>query len=205
MDSFLQLNRDKLKAIFVRLSLVLLGLVSIVLAIAYLTGNIPNGQLLLSIILTTGVGFPLFMMFLGYVGWLLKRNNRQKAFSKFPFNDIEHIGFHKSYLDEDSKWALTEEIKEGKLNDFTLRMDFSKEKGFHFIEFDIPIEWKKLEKGEYRRLTKKFKQHNAELRLGSVVKQYDTRQQVSQTVSELKQDLQLFTTLLRQEGFKGQT
>ncbi len=84
-------------------------------------------------------------------------------------------------------------------------MDLSKEKGFHFIEFDIPVEWKKLEKNEYSHLTEKFKQHNAEFRLGSVVKQYDTRQQVSQTVSDLKRDLELFTTLLRQEGFKEQT
>ncbi|WP_153799506.1 hypothetical protein [Foetidibacter luteolus] len=170
-----------------------------------MTGNLPNGQLLFYIILTTGVGFPLFLMLLGYVVWLLKRKTRQKAFSKFPFNDIEHIGFHKAYLDKNSKWALTEEIKEGKLNNFTLRMDLSKEKGFHFIEFDIPVEWKKLEKNEYSHLTEKFKQHNAEFRLGSVVKQYDTRQQVSQTVSDLKRDLELFTTLLRQEGFKEQT
>ena len=133
--------------------------------------------------------------------WSLNRRARQKAFSKNPFNFIENIGFYKAYLDESSKWALTEEIKEGKLNDFTLRMNLSKEKGLHFLEFDIPVEWKKLEKHEYNNLTEKFEQHNAEFRIGSIVKLYDSRQQASQTISDIKQDLEMFTTLLRKEGF----
>ena len=202
MDTFLQLNREKLKTIFIRLSLVLLGVASIVLAIAYLTGNLPNRQLLISIILVTGIGFPLFILSLGYMVWSLNRRARQKVFFKTPFNLIENIGFHKAYLDESSKWALTEEIKEGKLNDFALRMNLSKEKGYHFIEFDIPVEWKKLGKSDYNSLTEKFKQHNAEFRIGSIAKFYDTRQQASQTVSDIKQDLEIFTTLLRHSGFE---
>lgn len=205
METFLQLNRKKLTGTFVRLSLFLLGVVSIVLAITFLTGNLPNGQLLLIIVLTTGIGFPVFVMFLGYIIWLLNRNARQKEFSKNPFNQIENIGFNKAYLDYSSKWALTEEIKEGKLNGFTLRMDMSKEKGHHFIEFTIPVEWKKLNKSEYNLLTEKLKQHNADIRIGSLVKHYDTRQPSFKTASALKQDLELFTTLLRQEGFEPKT
>ena len=129
MDTFLQLNRKKLRGTFFRLSLVLLGVVSIVLAITYLTGNLPNGKLLLIIVLATGIGFPVFIMLLVYIIWLLNRNARLKAFSKIPFNQIEKIGFYKAYLDESSKWTLTEEIKEGKQNGFNIRMDISKDKG----------------------------------------------------------------------------
>lgn len=202
MDTFLQLNKEKLRAIFFRLSFALFGAVSIVFLIAYLTGNLPNVQLLFYILVITSIGFPIFVILLGYIVWFINRTARQRTFSKAPFNDIEKIGFHKAYLDESSKWALTEEIKESKLNGFALRMNLSKEKGYHFIEFDIPVERKKLEKSEYDSLTKKFKQHNAEFRIGSIVKLYDTRQQISQTVSDIKQDLELFTTLLKQEGFK---
>ena len=101
-----------------------------------------------------------------------------------------------------AKWSFTDEIKEGKLFGFTLRMDLSKEKGRHFIEFEMPLEWKKLDKSEFNRLTEKLRQHDAEFRIGRIVKQYDTRQQAFQTASDLKHDLELFTTLLRQEGFK---
>lgn len=201
MDTFLALNRDKLKFIFVQLSLVLLGLVSIVLVIAHLAGNFPNGQLLLGIMLATCIGFPLFIMLLGYMIWLLNHKARQNAFSKIPFNQIENIGFYKSYIGNGSKWSFTDEIKEGKLNGFTLSMDVSKEKN-NTIEFNIPTEWKKLDKSEYNRLIEKFKQHGVEFRIGSLVKQYDTKRPALQTIPDLKQDLELFMTLLKQEGFE---
>jgi len=104
MDTFLQLNKEKIGPTFIRLSLILLGLVSIVLAIGNLNGSLPNGQLLLFIFLASGIGFPLFMLFLGYIGWLLNHTTRQKAFSKIPFNQIEKIGFYTYHLDHNSKW-----------------------------------------------------------------------------------------------------
>ena len=204
MDTFLQLNRHKLTATFVRLSLILLGLVSVVLLIAYLTGNFPTGQLLIAILLVTAIGFPLFVMFLGYIGWQINHKARIKAFSKVPFSDVENIGFVKAYIGDNSKWVFADEIKKGKFNGFTLTMDVSKEKG-HTLEFDIPTKWKKLDKNDYSRLTEKFKQHNIEFRMGSLVKQYDPRQSQLQTVSELKRDLELTTTILLQEGFEPKT
>src|SRR5688572_7772169 len=116
MDTFLELNRHKLTFTFIRISLVLLGLVSIVLAIAYFTRNFPNGLSLFAILLTTGICFPIFIMLVGYLIWLLNHRARKKAFSKAPFNQIESIGFYKSYVDGSSKWAFTDEIKEGKLD-----------------------------------------------------------------------------------------
>ena len=152
MDTFLKFNREKLKSIFIRLSLICLGFVFIVLTIAHLTGNFPSGQLFIKILLVAGVGFPFFIMLLGYLTWLLSHNARQKAFSKIPFNQIATIGFYDAYLDEKSKWSFTDEIRKGQLGGFTLTMDISKEKA-HTLEFDIPTEWKRLDKNEYKRLT----------------------------------------------------
>jgi hypothetical protein len=140
-------------------------------------------------------------MLIGYFVWLLNHKARQKAFSKIPFNEIERIGFYKSYIGDSSKWSFTDEIKEGKLNGFTLRMDVSKDKN-QTIQFDTPTEWRKLDKSEYGRLTDKFNQHSVKFRIGGLVRHYDTKRPILQTVSDLKQDLELFTTLLRQEGFE---
>ena len=201
METFFQLNRDKLTTIFGRLSLILLGVVSVILLLAYLTGNLPNGKLLLSIILVTAIAFPVFIILLGYIGWQANRKARQKAFSKIPFSDIENIGFYKAYLGDNSKWSFTDEIKKGHINGFNLTMDISKEKG-HTLNFDISTQWKKLDKNDFSRLTEKFKQHNIEFRMGSLVKEYDITQLKFRTVSELKQDLELATTILLQEGFE---
>lgn len=186
-----------------RISLVFLGFVCIVLAIAYFSGSLPNGQLLCGILLTTGIGFPILGLFIGYIVWTLNHKARQKAFSNPPFNNIESIGFYKAFIDDSSKWALTEEIKEGKLNGFTLKMDMSREKGRHTIEFETAVEWMKLDKNEYNRLTEKFKQHHIEFRTGSLVKQYNTKRPILKTVADLEEDLKLFTTLLKQEGFEA--
>lgn len=201
METFFELNRDKLKAIFIRLSLVLIGPVSIALAIAYLTGNFPNRRLLFAIIIAAGVGFPLFIMLLGYMGWLIKRKARQNAFAKNPFNAIDSIGFSKSLTGDNSNWSFTDEIKEATVNGFTLKMDISKEKG-NTIEFESPVEWKKLSKDDYSRLSQKFNQHGIDFRMGALVKHYDTKLPGLQNIYDLKKDLELFTTLLRQEGFE---
>lgn len=204
MNKFLQLNRQKLKPAFVRISLIPTGIVFILFFTVFLmTGNFPSVQLLLGMLLLTCFGFPAFLMLLGYLGWLLNHEARQSAFSKKPFNQIENIGFYKTYKGDISKWTFTDELKEGNVNGFTIRMDLSKEYGSRMIEFDIPVEWKKLDKSEFNRLSEKFKEHNAELRIGSVVKHYDTRKIMPQTVSDLKLDLELFTEILRQEGFKA--
>lgn len=203
MDTFLKLNRHKVKSAFVRISLIFLGAVLIPLSITYMTGTVPNGQFLLSILIIVCVGFPVFILLLGYLIWQFNHKARQKVFTMTPFDQVDKIGFYRTHIGDTSKFSFTDEIKEGKLNGFTLIMDMSKEKGRRFIEFDIPVEWKKLDRIEFSRLTEKLKQHNAEFRIGSIVKQYDTRQHTLQTISNLKKDLERFTELLRQEGFEA--
>lgn len=200
MDTFLKLNQDKLKSIFIRLSLICLGFVFVVLAIAYVTGNFPSGQLLITILLISGVGFPVFFILLAYFGWTLNHNRRHQLFAKSPYNQVGEIGFYQIFVD-DTKWAFRDYIKEAKINGFSLRMDIAKE-GRHAIEFDTSTQWKKLDKTEYRRLNEKFKAHNVEFRMGGLTKYYDTEYFILKTVSDLSNDLKLFTTILKQEGFE---
>lgn len=203
MNTFLQLNTHKLYPMFVRISLIFLAAVLIPLSITYMTGTVPNEQFILYVILVACIGFPGLIIFFGFLIWQLNHKARQKAYSKKPFDQIEEIGFFKTQIGDTSKLSLIDEIKEGSINGFTLRMDISKEKGPRFIEFDIPVEWKKLDKGEFNRIAEEFKQYNGELRIGSITKRYDTKQHSLQTILDLKQDLELFTKLLRQEGFEA--
>jgi hypothetical protein len=205
MDTFLKLNRQKLKPAFIRISLIFFGAVLIPLTITYMAGTVPNGQFLLSILIVACVGFPIFIMLLGYLIWQLNHKVRQKVFTTTPFDQVDKIGFYRTHIGDTSKFSFTDEIKEGKLNGFTLKMDLSKEKGRRFIEFDIPVEWKKLDRIEFSRLTEKLKQYNAEFRIGSIVKQYDTRQHTLQTISDLKQDLDRLTAILQQAGFEAKS
>ena len=201
MDTFLALNRKKLRFAFFACSLIFLGLAGIVLTIAYFTGNSPNAKLLFAIVAGAGIVFPLFIILLAYMGWHLKRLARKRAFSKSPFDQLESIGFYKSYLNLKTKWFFTEEIKEGKINGFTLTADINRETN-RIIEIEVPVEWQQLNKEEYKRLSEKFKQFNIEFRIGSLVKIYDTKRLTFHTIQELEGDLKHFTQTLRQEKFE---
>ncbi len=201
MDTFLDLNGDKLKFAFTRTSLVFLGVVSVFLTIAYFTENFLDAELLLIIVFTAGIGLPLIIILNAYLAWLYKRSARKKAFSKTPFDQIEKIGFYKSPSNVTTKWFFTHQVKEGHVNGFTLVCDISNEKS-HIIEVKVPTEWKKLNKSQYNSLSKKFSEQKIEFRIGSLVKQYNTKRPPVLTIHDLKSDLEQFTELLKQEGFE---
>lgn len=201
MDTFLTLNKKKLRFAFTTCSLSLLVLAFISLAIAFFTGNFPDAKLLFVILFAAGIGLPLFIILLAYLGWQHKQVSRKKTFSKNPFDQIESIGFYKAYTNQASRWFFTEEIKEGKLNGFTFIADVNREAS-HIIEIEALTEWQKIDKSEYDYLSKKFKQFNIEFGIGSLIKQYDTKRLNFHTIQELKADLIHFTQTLKQENFE---
>lgn len=201
MNTFFKLNRYKLKPLIIRLSFIFLGAVLIALSIAHMAGVLPNSKLLLYVFIIASIVCPAFILFLGFLIWTLINNTRQKLFNKTPFNNIENIGFQKAKIGNDAKFSFIEEIWKGEVNRYTIFMDISKEKGGKFIEFEIPLEWKKLNQREFDLMTEKLKAHKSEFKIESIVKYYDTRKCDILTLSQLKEDLQILTTLLKNEGF----
>lgn len=201
MNTFLTLNRYKVKFGFIITALTCLSLVSTFLIVAYCTGNFPGWRLLFAIVVVAGIVFPLFIILLAYLGWQYNHNTRRKVFSQLPFDQLESIGFYKSYYNLNTRWFFTEEIKEGKINGFTLAVDINRERR-HIIDVTIETAWKHLDKAEYKRLEEKFKEYNIEFLIGALVKHYDARQPGFISIHELKNDLQYFTLLLQQEGFE---
>ncbi len=201
MDTFFKLNKEKLKFAFAATLLILLGLVLLVLIIAYFTKTLPDTKLIITILLTTTIVAPVFIISIVYLVGLFNHKLKRKLFSRAPFDKLENIGFYKSYLNIDNKWQLTEEIRECKIEGFTLKCNLALDKK-NTIEIEAPTEWKKLDKNEYKRLSGKLKNYNIDFRIGSLVKLYETNQLILRTEGELKEDIKHFTDLLRQESFE---
>lgn len=121
-------------------------------------------------------------------------------FSRNPLSQLESVGFHTALLSFDSKWSFTETIKERKLNGFRLRCGIGSEKG-NTIEFEVQVEWKRLDKQGFSRLNTKLLQQNIELRVGSIVKVYNLKELATQNITQLNNSLQEFTEILRVQGF----
>lgn len=113
MTGFLELNRHKIIFAFKVLSITFIILASIPLTIGLFSGELPDLLLLILILLSAVIGFPLLVITLGYLDWLSKQQSRLKAFSAQPFNQLDQLGFLESYLNDKTKWYFTEEIKEG--------------------------------------------------------------------------------------------
>jgi hypothetical protein len=201
MRKFLELNRWKLRFAFTTTSLILLVPLSIIWIVAYINESLPDLQLLVIMLFTAGFALPGFILLLGYLTWLHKSITRKKALSKIPFNQIENLGFYKSLINDQTKWHLTEEIKQGMINGFILRFDIAPDKS-HVIQVEAPVEWQQIDKRKYNRLSKKFKRFNIEFRIGSLVKQYNTRRINVRSIAELQKDLEQFTEILEIEGFR---
>ena len=201
MRNFLELNRWKLRFAFTTTSIILLVPLAITLIVGYLNESLPDLKLLLVSLFIAGFGLPAFILLLGYLTWLAKSITRRKALSKSPFNEIKNIGFYSSLINEQTKWHFTEEIKQGVINGFILRFDVAPDKS-HMIQVEAPVEWQQIDKRKYNRLSKKFKRFNMEFRVGSLVKQYNTRGIKIRNIDELKIDLELFTKILEIEGFR---
>ena len=201
MDTFYKLNKEKIRFAFVTVSLTLMGFVFMVLTIAYFAKSLPDKNLLIVIFLTAGFGLPIFIILLSYLTWLFKQKARQKAFSLEPFNQLENIGFVDTFLNIDTKWRFTEKGKCLHIDGYTLKADISEEFS-KTLELEIPIEWKKLDKLSFNKLTDKFSRHDIDFGIGCLKKRYKTNRQTFQNINEIKLDLENCISLIKEEGFE---
>jgi len=200
VKTFLELNKEKFKSIYIRIALAFTIVASLSLAIGYLSVGLPDLKTLLFTLLATTIGFPIIIMFLGYLVWLINRKARNRAYFKSPFNQLERIGFYNIAFNVKSKWSFTDEIKQSQLNGFNMTMNLSKEKG-NTIECEILTEWKQLDKIEFTRIQEKFSLHNIIFIVGGFVKLFDLNKIDHTSVFDLQKELELYVELLSQEGF----
>ncbi|MGN6492876.1 MAG: hypothetical protein ACTHLE_12830 [Agriterribacter sp.] len=200
MKEFISLNRHKIIGMFFKTSLILSGAAFLFLSVGFLSSKSFDLRLVLSIFLSTCILFPLLVTGLSYFMWLISHRQRKKMFSRNPLSQLESVGFYTALLNFDSKWSFTETIKERKLNGFRLRCGAASEKS-NTIEFEVPVEWKHLDKQAFNRLNTELLQQNIELRIGTIVKVYNLRELATQTITQLDNSLQEFTEILRVQGF----
>jgi hypothetical protein len=201
MDTFYKLNKEKIRFGFVVSSLILIGFVLFVLAIAYFTNNMPHKELLFVIFLAASIGFPILIIMLPYILCLYMQKIRKKLFSVEPFNQLQSIGFVDTFTNIHTKWHFTEKVKTALMDGYTLIVDISVGSNNAFI-FEIPVEWKMLDKASFNELTDKFKKHNINFGIECLKKRYQINKQTFLNIDELKLDLEKFVELIKEEGFE---
>ena len=181
--------------------MILLGFVLVVLTISYYNNALPQRDLLVSILVFTGIFFPAFCLILTFLIGLWTHTARRKLYSTEPFNQLDKIGFKETYKNLKSKWQLTEVVMAGSILDYIVIADFSKETS-KMISFETNLEWKKLEKSEIDNLAIEFEKENIVLGIGTISKHYRITENNFTNIEELKADLERFIEKLNLLGFK---
>lgn len=201
MDGFLKLNRHKLQFAFTATSITFLTIVIIFLTIGYFKEQFPDMALLATVLLGGGIAFPLFIIAIAYLEWLSKRKVRKRAFLRPPFDQLDKIGFSKSFINAHTKWYFTEETKEGVINGFKIECNITRENSTT-IQFKALTKPRPIEKKEFKELQDRFKRNDIAFDWDGLIKMYDIRRPAVQTIQQLKYDLVQFTNTLSQEKFE---
>lgn len=201
MNEFLKLNKHKLPFAFISTSLAFLAIALVFLAIAYFNNQFPDLSLLIIILLVAGIGFPVFIIMVAYLEWLSKRRLRIKAFSVKPFDQLDKIGFTKSFINEKNKLYFTEETKEGIFNDFRIICDVTR-KNPKTIQFKALIKHKQIEEDDLKKLENQLKTQNIVFDFDGIIKMYNLKRLTIHSIIQLESDLVKFTELLKKQNFE---
>jgi hypothetical protein len=143
---------------------------------------------------------PLLIISLGYWVWTISRFKRNQVFSNAPFNKLDEIGFQTSLKNEKTKWYFTEEVKQTIVNGFQIQCDVIIDNGKN-IEFEVLNTFKQIDSNEHKRLEKLLSEFNGYFKFETVAKRYKIGQVDKLNITDIKIDLDQFTSMLKQEGF----
>jgi hypothetical protein len=200
VNEFIKLNGSKLLFAFKATSIIFLTIAIILLTISFFAGQLPDLVLLTVILLTSGIGLPFFILIIAYLEWLSKQGIRKRAFSKPPFDQLDKIGFNRSFINDKNKWYFTETIKEGIINDFKIKCNVTRENS-KTILFKALTEPRRIEKNEFKILEIGFQRSDIMFDEGGLTKFYNINLPTVRTIEHLKSDLEQFTSTLKKENF----
>jgi len=178
-----------------------LTIVLILFIIGYFNGQIPDIILLTTVLLAAGLGFPTFIIAIAYIEWISKRRVRKRAFSKPPFDQLDKIGFLKSFINKKTKWYFTEETKEAIINNFKIKCDITREDS-KTIQFKALVNHRQIDKADIKQLERQFKRQDIMFDFEGLIKMYDIKRPTIVSAQQLESDLIKFTELLKKEGFE---
>ncbi len=202
MTNFLEINRNKLRFALKAISLTFTLIVLIIFTILGVTKNeFPDWVLFVSILISSSIGLPIFVIGLAYIDWHSKIRIRNKAYNQQPFDELDQIGFTISYLNDKTKWYFTEEFKEIVINGYRIQCDARKESP-NTIEFKAFVKHTKIEKEKFKTLDEKLRQEEIYFDFGGLIKKYNIKKKMNLTIEQLKIDLTQFVEILQHEEFE---
>lgn len=196
-NEFIKLNRRAILTGLIGMSIVGISFILLLFLIALLTnGQLPDLQLTITIILTTGIGFPIFGTIIGFLKWWTDTRSAKKSFNCHPFCELEKINFEKIRLNQNSKSQFIKEIYRGELNGFIVDIEPGFGEQAKYLQFRF---WLKTTDIHGKLNSENFKNPETNSRFYSAITSYHREKHNLKSIEQLKTELIEITDTLNKE------
>lgn len=198
MNLFWQLNRNKLKSVFLFCSLAFLCAVSVLLAFTFYYNQFPDLNLLIRILIFAGLVLPVFCISVSIIAWILDNKKYLRIISKSSLKELENYGYRYSKVNEDSKWFYTSQKLSKNVNGFDIKLEIIKDT----ISFSLFGFHKGIEESRYNELKKKVKNLNFNVFfVGNFIREINIKNLNDLKIYDLEDDFEELTQLLLKYGY----
>jgi len=200
IKKFLINNKLAIKNSFKWMSIILTSIVLIIFTIGFLNNQKPDLALFLTVVLSAGIGFPIFGIMVGFLKWWRDYFVTNRNFNSIPFNQLESIGFRKVVKNENSKSKFTSEYFNGKIGDFIVDCDVDTQNDHKILRFKFYSMYKPFDKDASKIIQDNFEKLNGFIDFNWITKQYHFKNHRLKTISDLKKELIEFSDLIINEN-----
>jgi hypothetical protein len=200
---FLKENKKAIKTGFKWMSLIFTSLVLIIFLLGFIHNQKPDLELFIIVILSAGVGFPIYLIFVVFLRWRWDYSVIHRNYHSVPFNQLRDIGFNEEILNENSKWKFTKKYLTGMINDFIVDCDINTQEYSKYLIFKFYINHKRITKEDYKRIRNLISKQNGLIDFNWIGKKYHYKKHGLITISDLEKELFEFGDLILSEKIEA--
>lgn len=202
IKKFLQGNIKAIRPAFKWTSLIFTSIVLIIFGIGQINNQTPDIGLFVTVVLSASIGFPFFIVVVGFLRWSWDSSVINRNFSSFPFSQLESIGFRKVTKNADSKTKFICDYYTGKIGDFIVDCDVDTQNESTQIRFKYFVNILPQDKTEYKRIQNDFKSLNGFFDFNWISKKYHYKNHRLKSIFELEKELTDFGKLIIKENIE---
>ena len=201
IKKFIQGNENAIKAAFTWTSLIFTTIVLIIFAIGLINNQKPDIGLFVTVVLSASIGFPFFIILMGFLRWTWDSSVTNRNFNSFPFSQLESIGFKKVNKNDVSKTTFRCEYYTGKINGFIVDCDVETQYESNYLQFKYYVVFKPLRE-DYKRIKREFELENGIIDMHWISKKYHYKNHRLKSILDLEKELIDFGKMIRKENIE---
>lgn len=194
--TFIKQNKKAIKYGFLWMSIIFTSIVLITSIIEFVNNQKPDLTTYSVVFLIAAIGFPVFILTIGFVRWCWDYKITKRNFSSFPFSQLNVLGFELKIKNESNKTKYSSIYYSGYIERFTVDCDVDTQNENKLIRFKYYVKNIPQDKVDFKTIQHELKDNNGFFDFGWITKTYHYKNHQLQSVNELEKELIDFGKLI---------